>query len=276
MAITPPRARGERGIGAAPQSSTPEAMTLTEHLRELRRRLIVSVLAAIVAGVVAFAFYNDIYAVLVHPYCISLRARHLAHPSLPSTCDLFVTAPLQGFSIRLKVATYGGIFLASPVILWEIWRFITPGLNPKEKRYAIPFIASSIVLFSFGATVAYLVSSKALGFLGAIGGDHLTQIYSPASYLGFILLLMAAFGIAFELPVILVCLEIAGIVTPAKLSSWRRKAIVIIFAVAAVFIPSSDPFSLFAMAIPMCLFYEGAIVVGKIVHRGRERLAPAP
>ncbi len=251
-------------------------MTLSEHLRELRRRLIVSVLVTVAAGVVAFAFYNDIFAFLVHPYCDSMRARHLAHPSLPATCDLFVTSPLQGFAVRIKIATYGGVFLASPVILWEVWRFITPGLNPREKRYAIPFIASSIALFSFGAAVAYLVSNKALGFLGSIGGTHLTQIYSPTSYLSFILLLMAAFGIAFELPVVLVCLEIAGVLSPAKLSAWRRKAIVIIFALAAIFIPSSDPFSLFAMAIPMCLFYEGAIIVGKVLRRGKPSLGPGP
>ncbi|MGH9128327.1 MAG: twin-arginine translocase subunit TatC [Acidimicrobiales bacterium] len=267
MAIRPPWTRGESTPTEPAKRPTPEAMTLSEHLKELRRRLIVSLLAAIAAGIVAFALYNDIFAILVQPYCDAVRASHAAHPNLPTTCNLFATTPLQGFGVRLQIATYGGLFLASPVILWQIWRFITPGLNPKEKRYAVPFITSSIVLFTSGAAVAYLVSPKALGFLGSIGGPHLTQIYSPTAYLHFIVVLMAAFGIAFEMPVVLICLEIAGVLSPARLASWRRKAIVVIFALAAIFIPSSDPFSLFAMAIPMCLFYEGAIIVGRILRR---------
>lgn len=260
MAIRPPWSRTDRAEpGAAPARPTPESMTLVEHLRELRRRLIVSVLATLAAGIVAFAVYNQILTFLLHPYCTSLLRGQ--------SCKLFVTSPLQGFSVRLKVAMYGGIFLASPVILWQVWRFITPGLNPREKRYAVPFVISSIALFSVGGAIAYLVSNKALHFLNTIGGSHFTLIYSPTSYLGFILLLMVAFGIAFELPVVLVCLELAGVLSPARLSAWRRKAIVVIFALAAIFIPSSDPFSLFAMAIPMCLFYEGAIIIGKLLRR---------
>lgn len=270
MAIRAPWSRTDQ-----PDRSIPEAMTLVEHLKELRRRLIISALAAIAGAILGFAFYAHIFNFLVHPYCVSVGAGHGVHlgnaatrgTGSSSSCNLYVTAPLQGFGVRIKLATYSGIFVASPVILWQIWRFITPGLNPKEKRYAVPFIISSILLFSIGGAIAYVVADKALGFLNTIGGPNLTLIYNPASYLTFILGLMAAFGLAFELPVVLVCLELAGILSPAKLASWRRKAIVIIFAVAAIFIPSSDPFSLFAMAIPMCLFYEGAIIVGKLVKR---------
>jgi sec-independent protein translocase protein TatC len=248
-------ARSRRAARPAPND-----MTLVEHLSELRRRLVIVILAGLAGGVVAFALYNHILGVLVHPYCSSPLHVHRA-------CNLYITGPLQGFSIRVKVAVYGGIFLASPIILWQVWRFITPGLNPRERRYAVPFILSSMVLFSTGAATAYLVSDKALQFLGTVGGPHLKQLYSPNAYVSLIVLLMVAFGLAFELPVVLICLELAGVLSPARLAKWRRKAIVIIFAVAAIFIPSSDPFSLFAMAIPMCVFYELAIVVGKVLQR---------
>jgi sec-independent protein translocase protein TatC len=234
----------------------PNEMTLVEHLSELRRRIIVSLLAALAGGVVAFAVYPQILSFFTHPYC-QLQPRH---------CSLYITGPLQGLSIRVEVAVYGGLFLASPVILWEVWRFVTPGLYPNEKRYAVPFVVSSILLFSLGAAIAYLVFPHALRFLNGIGGN-LRLIYSPNSYVNLIVLLMVAFGVAFELPVVLVCLELAGVVSPDRLRRWRRPAIVVIFALSAIFIPSSDPFSLFAMAIPMCLFYEGAIVVGRLVKR---------
>jgi sec-independent protein translocase protein TatC len=226
-----------------------------EHLGELRRRVLISLAAGMAGGVLAFAIYPHILQFFTHPYC-QLR---------PHNCGLYITGPLQGLSIRVEVAVYGGLFLASPIILWQAWRFITPGLRPKEKRYAVPFVISSMVLFSLGAAIAYLVFPHALGFLNGIGGKNLHLIYSPNSYLNLIVLLMVAFGVAFEFPVVLVCLELAGVLSPEHLRRWRRPAIVVIFALSAFFIPSSDPFSLFALAIPMCIFYEGAILVGKLV-----------
>jgi sec-independent protein translocase protein TatC len=169
--------------------------------------------------------------------------------------------------LRVKIAAYGGIFLASPIWLWELWRFITPGLNPKEKKYAIPFIVASIVLFAMGCLVAYLSFPHALTFLGNIGGPNLHQILDPTKYLSLIVLLMTVFGITFEFPVLLVSLEVAGVLTPKKLSSWRRWAIVLIVVVAGVVTPSSDPFSMMAMAIPLYLFYELSIVIGKLIRR---------
>lgn len=241
-----------------PQTSPSDTgtMSLVEHLGELRRRVLVSLLAGLAGGVLAFAVYPEILQFFTHPYC-QVRPHH---------CGLYVTGPLQGLSVRVAVAVYGGLFLGSPIILWQAWRFITPGLRPNEKRYAVPFVVSSIVLFSLGGAIAYLVFPHALGFLNGIGGKSLALIYSPNSYLKLIVLLMVAFGIAFQFPVVLVCLEAAGVLTPERLRAWRRPAIVVIFALAAIFIPSSDPFSLFGLAIPMCVFYEGAILMGKVVR----------
>jgi sec-independent protein translocase protein TatC len=169
--------------------------------------------------------------------------------------------------LRVKIAAYGGLFLASPVLLWELWRFITPGLKKNEKKYAVPFIVASILLFALGCLVAYLTFPHALNFLDHIGGPSLTEIFDPNKYLGLILLMMTIFGLTFEFPVLLVSLELAGVLTPKQLSSWRRWAIVLIVVVAGVITPSSDPFSMMALAVPLYIFYELSIVVGKILNR---------
>jgi sec-independent protein translocase protein TatC len=241
---------------AEPKPS-PNAMTLVEHIGELRRRVVISTLAFLVAATVAFLFYNHILQWLKDPYC----------QVAPGHCGFYITGPLDGLALRIKIAAYGGLFLASPVLLWELWRFITPGLNPKEKRYAVPFIAASICLFSLGCVVAYLTFPHALGWLTHIGGPSLHQILDPTKYLSLIVLLMTVFGVTFEFPVLLVSLEIAGVLTPKKLSSWRRWAIVLIVVVAGVITPSSDPFSMMALAIPLYIFYELSIVIGKIITR---------
>jgi len=235
----------------------PDAMTLVEHLTELRRRVLVSAAAFLVMATVAFLAYNWILAALRHPYC----------EVAPTHCSFYVTGPLDGLALRIKIAAYGGLFLASPVWLWELWRFITPGLNPKEKKYAVPFVAATIGLFTLGATVAFLIFPHALQWLDSIGGPSLNQILDPNKYLSLIILLMVAFGVTFEFPVLLVSLEMAGVLTPKQLSSWRRWAIIGIVVLAGVITPSSDPFSMLAMAIPLYLFYELSIIIGKIVRR---------
>jgi sec-independent protein translocase protein TatC len=233
------------------------AMTLVEHLTELRKRLFISCLAIAVGALIAFLLYNRIFDFLVHPYC---AIRH-------GDCKLYVTSPLEGIAVRLKIAGYGGIMIASPVVLWQVWRFITPGLHKQEKRYAIPFVAASTFLFFFGVLIAYLTFPKALDFLISIGGANLQQIFSPKEYISFFLKVMLAFGLAFEFPVILVFLELVHVLSAKQLSSWRRPAIVIIVAAAAVITPSQDPYSLFGMAIPMYVFYELSILIGRLLKR---------
>jgi sec-independent protein translocase protein TatC len=234
----------------------PDAMTLVEHLGELRRRVLVCAVAFIVAGTAAFLLYPWILSFLRHPYC----------EVAPSHCAFYITGPLDGLALRVKIAAYGGLVLSAPVLLWEFWRFITPGLNPKEKRYAIPFVVGSLTLFSIGCLVAFVTFPHALKWLDSIGGPSLHQIFDPINYISLIVLLMVVFGITFQFPVLLVSLEVAGVLTARKLSSWRRWAIVLIVMVAGVVTPSSDPFSMLALAIPLYIFYELSIVVGKIIQ----------
>ena len=157
--------------------------------------------------------------------------------------------------------------LASPVILSELWRFVTPGLHDGEKRYVVPFVAVSLLLFSCGVALAYATFPHALRFLGAVGGPTLHQLYGPNQYLGLILALMAVFGVTFEFPVVLVGLELVGVLSPAALARHRRWAIVGIVVVAAVITPSGDPFSMLALAVPLYVFYELAIIVGRVARR---------
>jgi sec-independent protein translocase protein TatC len=234
-------------------------MSLTEHLGELRRRLMVSIVAVVVAATLVFVFAPSIIHWLIQFY-------NDAAPK--GTPDKFIfTGPLDAFATRLKIATYGGIVLAMPVWLWELWRFITPGLNPKEKKYAVPFVLSSIVLFVLGGVVALLTLQPALQFLLKIGGSDLQPLLTADKYISLVSLMILAFGLSFEFPVVLVFLLIAHVLTTRQLRSWRRYAAVIIVAFAAIITPSQDPYSLFAMAIPMYIFYEASIVIGRVLKR---------
>jgi sec-independent protein translocase protein TatC len=239
-------------------------MTLVEHLTELRRRIVICAIAVVLGAIVGFLIYGRILHVLAHPYAEVTRNRGICGKK---GCDLVATDPLAPFIVRLKVSTYTGLILALPVLLWQLWRFITPGLNPKEKRYAIPFILSSIVLFLMGGAVAWLTFPKALQFLVNIGGGSISTFFTADKYLTFVCLMIVAFGVSFEFPVVLVFLMLARVLKTSTLRKYRRHAIVGITAFAAVITPSQDPYSLFFMAAPMYLFYEGSIVIGRILKR---------
>jgi sec-independent protein translocase protein TatC len=233
-------------------------MTVVEHLAELRRRLVISLVA--VAGTAAFCYWfaPDIIRFFLEYYTDATEGER----------DAFIfTGPLDAFVTRLKIATYGGIILAMPIWLWELWRFVTPGLNPKEKRYAIPFLVSSLILFAIGAGVALLTLPRALDFLLNVGGEQVQPLLTADKYIGLVSLMILAFGLAFEFPVLLVFLLIARVVTTEQLGHFRRWAIVLIVVFAAVITPSQDPYSLFAMAVPMYLFYEASILIGKVMKR---------
>lgn len=232
-------------------------MTIGEHFGELRRRLLITVIAFVLAACIAAIFYNWELSLLKHPYCqISAHA-----------CAFYVTQPLDQLTLRIKLAAFGGLLLASPVVLWELWRFITPGLRPTEKRYAVPFIIASIALFLFGCLIVYVVLPHTLGWLIHLGGPSIHVLLTPDSYLSLVLLLMVLFGLTFEFPVVLVALQLARVVTPAALLRHWRWAVIGITVASAVFTPSSDPFSMCALAVPLIAFYFGAIGVGKLFRR---------
>jgi sec-independent protein translocase protein TatC len=252
MSLDERREAGEDGLGDG-------RMTLQEHLRELRSRLIKALVAVALGAVAGFLLYDWILDLLIQPYCDVLPADR--------ECTLLITDPLAGFSIRMKLSGYSGLLLASPVVFWQLWRFITPGLYPREKRFAVPFVAASVLLFVLGAGLALYTIPNALQFLVSIGGSQFEIFYEPNRYLSLVTLMMVAFGAGFEFPILLVFLQMAGILEPSTLARWRRGAVVVIFALVAVITPSGDPISLLALAVPMVLFYEGSILIGRLLRR---------
>lgn len=239
-------------------------MSLMEHLVELRSRLIRS-FVAIAVGAVAGWF-------LFHPVLNVLRGPLEKLSDDPNVSDKFLSLdPLEIFMLRIKMSTYLGIAMAMPVILWQIWKFIAPGLYQNERRYATAFVASATVLFAMGAAIAYYTLPEALGFLQSMGGESVQYQYSLESYVTLILYMMVAFGVGFQFPIVVVFLQLVGLVDPQQLASFRRFAIVIIFVLAAVITPSADPISLVALALPMVVFYEISILLGRLIVRGRRR-----
>src|SRR5688500_16098325 len=158
-----------------------------------------------------------------------------------------------------------------PVIFWQLWRFIAPGLYKHERRYAVPFVVLGALLFALGGALAYWTLPKALDFLISIGGPDLITVYSAKPYLSLITKMMVAFGLAFEFPLLLAFLQMIGVVTPQGLAKQRRYAAVGITILVAVITPSWDPITLCVLAGPMYLFYEASIIFGKIWLRRRER-----
>lgn len=243
-----------------------DRMTLTEHLAELRSRVIRSVLAIAVGVVVCMTFYDQLLDWMREPY----NQYCAAHPDKVDCGTLQFLSPLEGLSTRLSISTWGGVILAFPVIMWQIWRFVVPALHAKEKKYAIPFILSSVFLFLLGGAVAYLTLNPALNFLISWAGTDVEANFQISKYVSLFGLMIAAFGIAFLYPVLLVFLQFVGVLTPQILLKNWRYAIVIIFVVAAVITPSGDPYSMMAMAGPMTIFYFVAVLIGRIHQKRRQ------
>ena len=241
-------------------SKAQSGMTLAEHLAEVRHRFLISAITVSLFGVVAFLLYPQILHLLQEPYC---AARDAAHKS----CVFLVTNPLDGLTLRIKIGFFGGLLFSSPVLFWQFWRFITPGLKQRERRYIIPFVSASLVFFISGMTVAYFSFGHAIQFLESIGGKSLLTEYNPNQYLTLFLLMMFIFGVTFEFPVMLVAMEMANIVTPKQLLHFWRYALITITIASAVFTPSGDPLSMLALALPLTIFYFIAIGIGKLLKK---------
>jgi sec-independent protein translocase protein TatC len=246
-----------------------DTMTLTEHLAELRMRVIRSMLAIGLGITIIMVFYDNVLNFLRGPYDALCERR----PDL--TCDLQFIDPLEGISTRLSIATYGGIVIALPVIMWQLWKFIVPALHKREKQYAVPFIISSVLLFALGALLAYLTLEKALEFLINWAGADIEANFRVGKYISLVGVMVAAFGVAFQFPVLLVFLQLVGVLTPQTLWKGWRYAIMAIFLIAALITPSGDPYSMLALAIPMTIFYLIAIGIGLVFQRRKSAATAA-
>ena len=253
------------GDAAEEDGPNDATMTLTEHLAELRVRIIRSALAVAGGMVLIVAFYDQVLDFLIKPY------EDLCAQKGSSFCDpqVFTFSPTEGLSTRIRVGMYGGIVLALPVIMWQVWRFIVPALNRKERKYAIPFVLSSVVLFVAGGVLAYFTVGRALEFLIAWSGSDVDQVFSVSSYISLIGLMIFAFGIGFLLPVLIVFLQLANVIRPRSLLRAWRYATVAVFVLAAMITPSGDPVTLMMLGVPMMVLYFLAILIGWLFVRRR-------
>jgi sec-independent protein translocase protein TatC len=248
---------------AAKKSVPPgHQMTIWEHLAELRRRILVAGVAVLAGAVVAYLAWPLLIDTITNPFCRQVE-----------DCQLYATDPLAPFATRIQVAAYGGIILAMPVLLWQLWRFVTPGLNPNERKYAVPFVGAALLLFSMGAVLAFIAVGPALQFLFAVAGPDVVQIPTVDRYLSLVMWMMVAFGVGFEFPVLLVALQMVGILKPSQLAGARRYAAIGIVIAAALITPSGDPITLMVLAVPMYLLYEVSILIGWVFARRRRSAA---
>jgi sec-independent protein translocase protein TatC len=244
-------------------------MSVLDHLRELRRRIVIMLIIVSAGAVIGWVFYPHILAILKHPYCKIPAARRF--PPHSTSCDLVFFKPLAGFTIRLQVSFMAGAVLTSPFWLYQIWAFIVPGLHKNERKYTRIFVAASTVLFAAGVGLAYVVLSKGLQVLISTAGPGTAALLDVSSYLSFVVLMLLVFGAAFELPLIVVMANFAGALPAKWLRKSQRVAIFLVFLFAAVATPSTDPFTMCAMAVPMVLLYEGATLIATVHDRRKAR-----
>lgn len=252
-------------------------MPFTEHLIDLRKRLTVSVVALLAGFFLAFNYSEDLFKALIFP--MKFEIGFIMHspfvtfvPSKIRNSSLIFTAPGEAFWMHLKVAFVAGFFLSLPVILYQLWKFISPGLRPKEKKYAGPFVVSATVLFLLGAGFCmFFVLPFAMSFLLTYKTENMTPMLSVGSYVDFCLKFILAFGAVFELPIAIIVLTRIGIVTPKTLAKNRKYAILVAFIVAAVLTPTPDVFNQTLMAIPIIVLYEAGILLSRILNIMKKR-----
>jgi len=229
---------------------------MMEHLVEFRSRLVRSMIAIGIGTIVAFFFNEEILALLAKPYQIAVPDGTLAF-----------FRPTEAFATVMRLSLFGGMIIASPVVLYQMWRFAAPALSPKEKRWAYPITAVFAILFLTGVLVGYLALERGLGFLLEFGGDALTPVIGADFYIKFATRFILAFGIAFEFPVFLFIAAATGIVTSTQLRENRRWVVLIIIVAAAVITPSGDPNTLMLLATPLYVLFELSILAIRFILR---------
>lgn len=236
-------------------------MPLREHLRELRNRLGKALLAVGIGLVLGLFVANPVLDFLNKPYCDRFAEQ----------CQFTAQSPVEPFLLQLKVALYLGILLASPVWLYQLWAFIAPGLYRRERRWAYAFVAVATPLFLAGAVLAHFVVAKGLDFLLPSNDADFSVDVNISGYFDFVTGMLLIFGVAFEFPLVVFMLNLAGVVSAAKLLSWWRTVVFLIFVFTAIVTPTPDPFGMTALAIPMAILYFAAVGASALNDRRRRR-----
>ena len=239
-------------------------MPLAEHLRELRRRIGRSALAILLLTSVGWVYYDRIINFLAAPICDLRHAK-------TSCGTLYINGVLGPLNLQLKVALTVGVVLAAPIWLYQLWAYLAPGLHRREKRWAIIFTATATPLFAAGSYLSYLILPQAIKILLGFTPGALNNLIKFDDYLDFVLRMILVFGLSFELPLILIALSLANLLTVKRMLAWWRGAVFSIFLFTAIFTPTGDPLTMTLLAAPLIVLYFVAIFVSWIIERRRRK-----
>ncbi len=247
------------------------SMTLFEHLKELRYRLIVACLAIVVGMIVSAFFYPVLFNLLTTPYFAAIADLKATRPdAVTELVNNGITSP---FTLALKICAVSALVITGPIWLYQLWAFIVPGLLAREKKWALIFIGTASPMFAAGVAVAYIVLPKGITVLLSFTQAGITNLQDINLYLSFLLRVMIVFGIGFLIPLLVLMLNIVGVVKAKQLAKYRVYVIFGTFVFGAVATPSTDPFSMLALAAPMSLLFIAAEVIAHILDRRKARRA---
>jgi sec-independent protein translocase protein TatC len=264
------RIAGSRLIAASKKNDSEGRMPLIEHLRELRNRLLKAALALVLVMVLGFVFFTPIWHFVSHPFCSAVIN---GKTGCRQTGDqLVVSGVFDPFMLRVKIAFFVGLIVSSPVWLYQVWAFIAPGLYRREKRWAYLFAAIAAPLFGAGAALAYVVMSRGLRYLLGLTPSGVLNLPSIDTYLSYFQGMILGFGLAFELPLVLVLLNLAHILTHERFRKWRRLMLFGAFLFAGIANPSPDPISMLLLAVPCVVLVEVAEIFIYFNDRRRARI----
>lgn len=246
-------------------------MPLTEHLSDLRKRIVISLVSLFIGFIISFTYSEVLFRFLTIPlrynisFSLSSPFISLVEKNIKNNPSLVFLAPTEAFWMHIKISMIAALILSLPVILSQLWKFLSPGLLHKEKKYVIPFVIITTTFFLIGAAYCFfLVLPFALGFLLTYKTESITPMLSVGNYIDFCLKFILAFGAIFELPIVIIFLTRMGFVTPKTLAKHRKYAIVLAFVAAAFLTPTPDAFNQTLMAVPIIILYELGVLVSRI------------
>jgi len=272
-AVQGARIVGEHFVRTQRQQNPEGRMPVMDHLRELRSRVVKVALALAAGMVVGFVFFNPVWHVIERPLCHAVVRGQTGCRTL-GVNQLALSGPLDSFYLRIKVAVIVGVILSSPVWLYQIWAFITPGLYAREKRWGYTFLGTAVPLFLIGVTLAYLSLGRSMHYLLGLTPNGVANIISVDQYMSFVMAMMLAFGLAFEVPLLIIMLNLAGILTHQRFRKWRRVMIFAVFLVAGMANPSPDPITMLILGGACAALVEVAEFIVWSHDRRRARRHP--
>lgn len=252
----PAASRGRRLSRPARTVNPDGRMPLLDHIRELRNRILKALVAVTIGAVIGWYLFPHVWHFIEAPYC----KLNIKSPVIPAhgrnSCPLYVTGLFDSLFLHLKIAIATGVIISSPVWLYQIWAFLAPGLYSRERRWAYFFAGTSVPLFVAGGGIAYFAMTKGLRFLLLLVPKGVIPLITINTYLSYAMAMLLIFGLAFELPLVLILLNLARVLTHQRFRKWRRMIIFLVFAFAAVATPSPDPISMLLLAVPCVLLVE--------------------